>query len=158
MIFEHREFLRIFDFVVWPVLLLEEVVHLRRGELVRVSAVDIDDHGVAGLDVPCGCRLSSRHTPAKSRPYGQMPREDLLPHRHRTLRRVRSRQLDVATFERLGERKEAAFFNDELSDGVVSASEFFQGDLFAGLEPAQDLVIAHQQTLIDVVAGVNRSE
>ena len=51
MILEHRELLRVLDRVVGAVLLLEEVVDLRGGELVRVAAVDSTHDGVARLDV-----------------------------------------------------------------------------------------------------------
>jgi hypothetical protein len=51
VVLEDRELARVLDLVVGAVLLLEEVVDLGGGELVRVAAVDVDHHGVAGLDV-----------------------------------------------------------------------------------------------------------
>ena len=90
MVFEHRELLRVRDLVAGSVLLLEEVVHLRGRELVRVSAVDVDDDRVARLHVALFIGDSAH-----------VPREDLLPHRHRTRCIVRNRQLDLAARDRL---------------------------------------------------------
>src|SRR5947208_741184 len=49
VVLEDGELRRVLDRVVGAVLLLEEVVNLGGGELVRVAAVDRDDDGVAGL-------------------------------------------------------------------------------------------------------------
>ncbi len=143
-----RHFVRI-DEVVFegPVLLAEEVVDLRRGELMGVAAIDVEDDCVSRFDV---CR-AGRHAP-------YMPRQDLLPHRHGTGRGMRDRNLDVAALDGLGEWKEAPFPDDELRDGVIAACQLVDGDSLSSLQTDQHVVIRHQQALIDVVAGVDWRE
>ena len=60
VVLENREPAGVLERVVLAVLLLQEVVDLRGGELVRVAAVDVHDQGVAGFDElarrPCATR------------------------------------------------------------------------------------------------------
>ena len=144
MIFKDRELRRIRDLVIGTVFVFEKKTNLRRREFVRVATIDIDDHRVA--------RLHEFSAAA------QMTREDLLPHRHRPLRRVRNRQLDLAALECFCKREQSAFANDELRDRIVFFVELFERYTFAGLQADQHVVVGHEQTLIDVVAGVDRRE
>src|SRR5688572_33252841 len=69
MILEDGELAGVLDRVVAAVLLSEEVVDLRRRELVCVTAVDTDDERIAWFDENFG----------RPRSTDDMPGQDLLP-------------------------------------------------------------------------------
>jgi hypothetical protein len=110
VVLEGREALRVLDPVPVAVFLLQEVVDLGRSEIVGVAAVDLDQHGVAGLHV--------------ARPFAEELRgEDLLAHRHRPLLGAVGRDLHLAGLESPGEGKEAAVADGEAGDRVVAPAE-----------------------------------
>jgi len=121
MVLEHRELARVLHLVVRPVLLLQEVVDLRGGELVGVAAVDPDDHGIARLH------------PGRPVPQ-EMTGEDLLRHGHRPRAGVRTRQLHLAGREGLGEREEPAVLDHEPGDGVPPFTKLLERDPLAALQ------------------------
>jgi hypothetical protein len=132
--------------VVRPVLLLQEVVHLRGRELVGVAAVHAHAEGIAGLDVDRAPR--SHHV------RGQ----DLLRHVHGARRRVGLGQPDLSRGVGLGEREKPAVLDDHPRDDVVILRQLGERDLFPGLQPAQQRMVAHEDALGDVVARVDGRE
>ena len=147
VILEDRELVRVLDLIIRPVFLFQEVVDLRRGELVRVAAVHLDHDRVARLDIVGTVAAAD-----------QMVRQDLLRHGHRPRAGVRLRQLDLPGGERLGEGEQAALADDDPGDRVVPVEELFERNPLPRLQPLQLAVVPHQDALADVVAGVDGGE
>ncbi len=145
MVLEHGELRRVLQLVVRAVLVGEEQIDLRGGELVRVAGVDLHEHRIARLHV---LALTGE----------QLRGEDLLGEVHRPRRGAGRGHRDLFLGEPRAERQQAAALDDERRDRVVTARELAEWDRLTGFEAANRVVVAHQLTDVDVVARVNRRE
>ena len=81
-----------------------------------------------------------------------------LPKRVALERSSGSSALDLAALVGLGEREEPAMLDDLARDRVVASRELLERHALARLQAAQQLVVPHEDALIDVVAGVDGGE
>ena len=121
VILEDGELLRRLDRVVSAVGLPEEVMHLRRGELVAVAAIDSDENIVA------------RRDEAPVITTDEVRREELLRHRHGVWFHIKRRDHALPRCDALIESEESPILDDRASDLVVARGELCEGDLLARL-------------------------
>ena len=143
VVFEDGKLPRVGKLIAFSVLLLQEGVNLRRGEFVRIPALNLGDDGIAGFDaLPVGLTH-------------QVSTDDALGHCHRALRRVKWSKVQFTGFQGFCEREQTTVLHDELGHWVVLVRKFVQGDGFTVLQTHKNIVAGHQLTQVDVVSLVN---